>query len=85
MYYKKQPGITTVQKIKNTIENTRTPTMFFSGGIGYKIKIFGIDLSYSAMSQKEDYYSFDPTQTSNLSEIKRLDHRINLGIYVTFN
>jgi hypothetical protein len=58
--------------------------MFFSGGIGYKIGIFGVDLAYSAMSQKEDYYSFDPTQSSNLSEIKRLDHRINLSIYLTF-
>lgn len=69
---------------KSSIDNNRTPMMFFSGGIGYKIGIFGVDLAYSAMSQKEDYYSFDPTESSNLSEIKRLDHRINLSVYLTF-
>lgn len=69
---------------KSSVGNNNFPTMFVSGGIGYKIKGFGIDLTYSAMIAKEDYFGFDPSEASNLSQIDRLDHRINLGLSYAF-
>lgn len=57
-----------------------SPRQFFSGGFGFKIQDFVIDLAYRNTSYSSEYYAFDPSKIENLVTIKTSDHSIVLTV-----
>jgi len=64
------------------VENS-APTMFYTGGVGYRGKRSYVDFSYRYRTYKSDYYAYDPS-IQPAATIEHSDHAINLTFGTRF-
>lgn len=56
------------------------PRHFYSGGFGFKIDEFIIDLAYSYTQYSSEYYAFDPSKIENLVTTNTQSHSVVLTV-----